>query len=85
MSIRVFHRAAVRLNVGFDDQEGKMKHTLGVGCLACENIDFICSRHHYASLMLMVELLQESAINTKHNLHIAAETLYLQNHYFTGN
>lgn len=35
----------------------KMYHTLGIECLACENIDLTCSGH-YASLMLMVVLLQ---------------------------
>lgn len=35
----------------------KMYHTLGVQCLACENIDLKCFQYHYASLMLMVVLL----------------------------
>lgn len=33
-----------------------MSHTLAHKCLACENMDLMCSFHHHTSLMLMVTI-----------------------------
>lgn len=60
----------MRLNAGFDDQEGNYNepHFSHI-CLACENMDLMCSFHHYTSLVLMEmihELLRAHMVIFKH-------------------
>lgn len=46
-----------------------MSHTLAHEGLACENMDLMCSFHHYTSLMFMVmihELLNAHMVIFKH-------------------
>lgn len=55
----------------------KMHHALGVECLDCQNIDLICSRHHYASLMLMAVLLRKGPLLTHTDIYMSTHPKYI--------